>query len=45
MANALKATGRNIYLSLNNWGNEQITTWGGSIAPSMRTSPNIYLYG
>ena len=44
MADALKQTGRDVYLSLNNWGNEQITTWGGSIAPSFRTTQDIVFY-
>jgi alpha-galactosidase len=45
MANALKATGRDVFYSLCNWGNEQVaTTWGPMIAHSWRTTQDIEIY-
>jgi len=42
MADALKATGRNIALSLCNWGEDYVHTWGMSIANAWRMSGDIY---
>lgn len=38
MGDALKATGRSIFYSLCNWGNEQVSKWGKTIANSWRTT-------
>lgn len=38
MANALNATGREIFYSICNWGDEQIAEWGNTIANSWRTT-------
>mgnify|MGYP000927164262 CR=1 FL=1 len=44
MANALKATGRDIFYSICNWGNESIASWGATIANSWRTTQDIEVY-
>jgi len=44
MATALASTGRSIFYSICNWGNEQIAQWGGSIANSWRTTQDIEVY-
>ena len=44
MSKALKNTGRNIFYSICNWGNEQITKWGKTIANSWRTTQDIEIY-
>lgn len=41
MSDALKATGRDIFYSICNWGNEQVSKWGASIANSWRTTIDI----
>lgn len=38
MGNALKKTGRQIFYSLCNWGNEDVATWGKTVAHSWRTT-------
>ena len=38
MAKALAATGRDIFYSICNWGNGQVTEWGKTIANSWRTT-------
>ncbi|OBT38658.1 hypothetical protein VE00_11070 [Pseudogymnoascus sp. WSF 3629] len=42
MADALRATGRQIALSLCNWGEDYVHTWGMSIANAWRMSGDIY---
>lgn len=42
MAEALKATGRDMLYSLCNWGEDYVHTWGPSIANSWRISGDIY---
>ncbi|KAG9231324.1 melibiase [Amylocarpus encephaloides] len=42
MADALKATGKDIALSLCSWGEDYVHTWGMSIAHSWRMSGDIY---
>lgn len=44
MANAITASGRTMFYSICNWGNEQIAQWGGSIANSWRTTQDIEVY-
>jgi alpha-galactosidase len=44
MANAIQATGRDMFYSICNWGNEQIATWGRTIAQSWRTTQDIEVY-
>jgi alpha-galactosidase len=44
MANALASTGRDIFYSICNWGNEQVAQWAGSIANSWRTTMDIEIY-
>ena len=44
MSDALLATGRDIFYSICNWGNEQVTTWGASVANSWRTTQDIEIY-
>ena len=44
MANALKSTGRDVFYSICNWGNEQIASWGKTIAHSWRTTQDIEVY-
>ena len=41
MAAALNATGRPIYYSVCNWGEEQVWQWAGGIANSWRTTGDI----
>jgi len=41
MGNALKDTGREIFYSLCNWGNENVAEWGSTIANSWRTTIDI----
>lgn len=43
MSTALKASGRDIFYSISNWGNEDVTTWGKNVAQSWRTASNIAL--
>lgn len=38
MSDALLATGRDIFYSICNWGNEQVTSWGHTISNSWRTT-------
>ena len=38
MSNAIKATGREMFYSLCNWGNENVASWAGTIANSWRTT-------
>jgi alpha-galactosidase len=38
MANALNATGREIFYSICNWGDEQVAEWGNTMANSWRTT-------
>ena len=45
MGTALKNSGREIFYSINNWGGEEVTTWGKSIANSWRTTPDITIPG
>ncbi|TQN69807.1 Alpha-galactosidase [Colletotrichum shisoi] len=42
MADALNATGRPIALSLSNWGEDYVHTWGMSISNAWRMSGDIY---
>lgn len=42
MADALKATGRNILFNLCNWGEDLVHTWGMSISNSWRITGDIY---
>ncbi|KAF9697352.1 hypothetical protein EKO04_004872 [Ascochyta lentis] len=42
MSDALRATGRNILLNLCNWGEDQVHTWGMSVANSWRITGDIY---
>lgn len=44
MSKALKKTGRPIYYSICNWGNEDIASWGYTIANSWRTTMDIEIY-
>jgi len=44
MADALKSTGRDIFYSICNWGNERISEWGNTIANSWRTTQDIEIY-
>jgi len=44
MATALASTGRDIFYSICNWGNEQIASWGSTIANSWRTTNDIEVY-
>jgi alpha-galactosidase len=44
MAIALRMTGSNIFYSICNWGNEQVTKWGKNIAHSWRTTQDIEIY-
>jgi len=41
MANALNATGRPIYYSICNWGEEKVWEWGESVGNSWRTTGDI----
>ena len=41
MWNALNATGRPIYYSVCNWGEESVWEWGSTIANSWRTTGDI----
>lgn len=41
MKNALVATGRTVFYSLCNWGNEGVAEWGKTIANSWRTTIDI----
>jgi len=43
MGKALNATGREIFYSICNWGNEDVTSWAPSIAQSWRTTIDIQL--
>ena len=42
MRDALKKTGRKIFFSLCNWGNEDVQTWGKDVGNSWRTTKDIY---
>lgn len=42
MADAIRATGRNMLYGLCNWGEDYVHTWGISIANSWRISGDIY---
>ena len=44
MSDALLATGREIFYSICNWGNEQVSDWAGTIANSWRTTQDIVIY-
>ena len=44
MGNALVATGRDIFYSICNWGNEDVTQWANTIANSWRTTQDIEIY-
>ena len=44
MSKALKNTGRDIFFSISNWGNEQVPTWGASVGNSWRTTHDMYEY-
>ena len=41
MSNALKATGRDIFFSICNWGNEGVADWASPISNSWRTTQDI----
>lgn len=41
MSTALKASGRNIYYALCNWGADSVWTWGGSVGNSWRISSDV----
>lgn len=43
MGDALKATGREIFYSLCNWGNENVTDWAYTTSNSWRTTQDISL--
>lgn len=45
MSDALKATGRDIFYSICNWGNEGVTEWAPSISNSWRTTIDITTNG
>ena len=42
MRDALNSTGRPIYFSICNWGEEDITLWGSEVGNSWRTTQDIY---
>lgn len=44
MASALQSTGRAIFYSICNWGNENIAQWGNTISNSWRTTQDIEIY-
>ena len=44
MAAALSKTGREIFYSICNWGNESVTEWGPLISNSWRTTQDIEIY-
>ena len=44
MASALQATGRDIFYSICNWGNENVAKWGYTISNSWRTTQDIEIY-
>lgn len=44
MSDAIAATGRSIFYSICNWGNDNISQWGSSIAQSWRTTQDIAIY-
>lgn len=44
MAMALQNTGRDIFYSICNWGNENVAMWGNTIANSWRTTQDIEIY-
>lgn len=41
MSDALKATGREIFYSICNWGNEGVAEWAAPISNSWRTTQDI----
>lgn len=43
MGNAIKASGREMFYSLCNWGNENVTDWGYQTSNSWRTTQDISL--
>ena len=44
MSQALNATGRPIFYSICNWGNERISDWAHTISNSWRTTQDIEIY-
>jgi alpha-galactosidase len=44
MSAAINASGRDIYYSLCNWGNENVASWAGTVANSWRTTQDISIY-
>ena len=44
MYEALKSTGRTIFYSICNWGNERVTEWAPKFANSWRTTQDIEIY-
>jgi alpha-galactosidase len=44
MAQALMSTGRQIFYSICNWGNESVAQWGNTISNSWRTTQDIEIY-
>jgi alpha-galactosidase len=44
MSSALVNSGRKIFYSVCNWGNENIAKWGNTIANSWRTTQDIEIY-
>jgi len=44
MSGALISTNRDIFYSICNWGDEEVTEWAPEIANSWRTTPDIEIY-
>mmetsp|Transcript_24282 Transcript_24282/g.37465 ORF Transcript_24282/g.37465 Transcript_24282/m.37465 type:complete len:192 (-) Transcript_24282:176-751(-) len=44
MRTLLDKTGKDIYLALNNWGNEDIVNWADPVGDSIRLSKDNHLY-
>ena len=44
MAFAIDKSGRDMFYSICNWGNEQVTSWAGHFAQSWRTTQDIEIY-
>ena len=41
MGKALQDSGRNVYYSIRNWGNEKVWSWGWKVADSWRTTKPV----
>ena len=44
MSDALLATGRDIFYSICNWGNERVADWAYTMSNSWRTTQDIEIY-